>query len=297
MKRDIVMVGALALAITGLLIGIASQMPGIPAENCVQCDAGWYQRIAEQGYPEMPPGADLGHWRGGDIHQTEWAFSPLYPLLVRGLMDMTGLAFAQIVLGLGLLLTLIMAVLALAIFNAWIGPEAAKWGVIALLLQPFGIYFHLGMTEGLFLCALLGAFLSIHRGSAWVLALCATALVLTRPNGLFLLPILLVYLIERDGSEWSVLWERPLVILSKAWPLTLGVVAYGAWCLYQWRMTGTPFAFLAAEAGWGRGFTWPWAGLFSAGDTATQADSWLSLGLLALIFSVRKKLSLAGFNS
>src|SRR5690606_8920715 len=147
-----------------------------------------------------------------------------------------------------------------------------------LLVQPFGIYFHLGMTEGLFLCALLGAFLAAAKRRPWALAFCATVLVLTRPNGLFLLPVFIVYAHEAEGHSWASLWKKRMDVAWRSWPLLIPVAAFLGWCFHQWKMTGDPFAFSAAQAGWGRRFTWPFMGFFNAGDPATQFDSWFSLG-------------------
>ena len=49
-------------------------------------DGQWYQQIAEHGYPTV-----LRRWSRG---AEPWAFYPLYPSLVRGLMELTGLPFA-----------------------------------------------------------------------------------------------------------------------------------------------------------------------------------------------------------
>ncbi len=48
-------------------------------------DASWYREIAEAGYPpELPRGF------GGRVAQSAWAFFPLFPTLVRGVMELTG---------------------------------------------------------------------------------------------------------------------------------------------------------------------------------------------------------------
>lgn len=47
-------------------------------------DASWYRQAAEQGYPDtLPVGED------GLVQQNVWAFFPLFPMLVRGLMVLT----------------------------------------------------------------------------------------------------------------------------------------------------------------------------------------------------------------
>ena len=288
------------LLVIGVVLGISSlysiwgKIADVPTRDCVNCDAGWYQQIAAEGY-RTPVDGDLGHWHGADIHQTEWAFFPLYPWAVRATVQITGSSTADSMLLLGALLSGLLALLALRFFTVLKGTAVAFWGVMALLLQPFGIYFHLGMTEALFLCALLGAFYSVARHSSMGLAVCSTALVLTRPNGLFLLPVLLVYAVEVDGARIDDIWRKPYRWLKRSWPLAFPVMAFAAYGVFQWDRTGDPFAFSSAQAGWGRSFTWPFMGFFNGGDIATQFDSWYTLALFALAIAVRKKLPLS-FN-
>ena len=263
--------------------------------DCVSCDAGWYQQIASEGYRTAAVGADLGHWHGTDVHQTEWAFFPLYPWLLRAFSMVTGLGIPAVMLLLGGILSCLVAVLAMYFFSFLKSPDMALWGTLALLLQPFGIYFHLGMTEGLFLAALLGSFLSVAKRSWIGLAICATTLVLTRPNGLFLLPVFLLFAAEVDGVDLLSSLKRPGYWIKRAAPLLFPVMAFAAYCVFQWQRTGDAFAFSSAQAGWARSFTWPFEGFFNGGDIATQFDSWYTLVLLAALVLLRKRLPLS-FN-
>lgn len=282
------------LASTLVLLAVAMAFsPGDAATDCVRCDAGWYERIATKGYPDIPPGGDLGHWNGPDVHQTEWAFFPLYPWSLKVFARVTGLGIPTAMLVLAPILCAIWVLLALRLFTHIQGERAASWTVLLLLLQPFGIYFHLGMTESLFFIGLLGAFLSITERSWAGSALSSTVLVLTRPNGLFLLPVLLLYAAERDGSDPRSILREPRAWFKRGAPLLVALAAFMLYCGYQWQHTGRPFAFSAAQAGWNRRFGWPFAGFFNAGDIATQFDSWYTIGLLVLAFLVRRQLPLS----
>ncbi|HEV7742866.1 MAG TPA: hypothetical protein VGO65_10635, partial [Pseudolysinimonas sp.] len=51
-------------------------------------DVQWYHRVAFEGYPdELPIDAN------GDVKQNTWAFFPVFPTLVRGLMSVSGLDY------------------------------------------------------------------------------------------------------------------------------------------------------------------------------------------------------------
>jgi Gpi18-like mannosyltransferase len=288
MARKAWWICALATSL-GLLYAIIARLGGVAQADCISCDAGWYQLIATEGYSMIGPGESLGHWDGADIHQTAWAFFPLYPWTIRAFTFLTGLEISVSFLVVGALLSALIAFLAFRLFSLKSSNAAASWGVLALFLQPFAIYFHLGMTEALFLSALLGAFLAIEERSGFALALSTTILVLTRPNGLFMLPVLLVYMAEKAGDV-ALLWKQPRILLARVWPMAFPLLAFAAYCAFQWSQTGNAFAFSTAQAGWDRHFTWPHAGFFNAGDVATQFDSWFTLALLALVFLLRKQL-------
>lgn len=58
--------------------------PGYFEFTGLMWDASWYRQAAEQGYPStLPVGED------GLVQQNVWAFFPLFPMLVRGLMTLT----------------------------------------------------------------------------------------------------------------------------------------------------------------------------------------------------------------
>lgn len=291
MRRHLLLCCLFAAGI-GLIYAVLGRYVDAADADCISCDAGWYQLIATEGYPVIGPGESLGYWDGADIHQTAWAFFPLYPWTIRAFAWLTGLGMSASFLMMGALLSAALAWLAYRFFSLKADETAAGWGVMALFLQPFGIYFHLGMTEALFLSALLGAFIAIEERSGFALAVSTAILVLTRPNGLFMLPVLLVYMAEKEGDV-ALLWKRPRILLLRFWPMVFPLLAFVAYCAFQWSLTRNAFAFSAAQAGWGRHFTWPHTGFFNAGDIATQFDSWFTLALLALVFLLRKRLPLS----
>lgn len=63
----------------------AGANPGYATFVALFYDGSWYRQIAESGYPDtLPVGPD------GLVQQNAWAFFPLYPALVRGVMEITG---------------------------------------------------------------------------------------------------------------------------------------------------------------------------------------------------------------
>lgn len=79
--------------------GWTGAAPGYVDYTGLMWDATWYRTIAEHGYPvTLPVGAD------GLVQQNAWAFFPLFPMLVRGLMAVTGGSWALLAPSAALLL-------------------------------------------------------------------------------------------------------------------------------------------------------------------------------------------------
>ena len=77
-------------------------------------DAGWYERIARQGYPAVLPvdGA-------GVVQQNAWAFMPLLPLLT-GLLTWSGAGFYP----LAAVVCLAASAGAAVVLDRWLAPRA-----------------------------------------------------------------------------------------------------------------------------------------------------------------------------
>lgn len=185
-----------------------------------QWDAGWFLRIATDGYDEASA-----------------AFFPLYPTLV-------GLLGSSLVLG--TLLSLVAAGLGAwcvaEIARAHLGDDGARDTVLILALFPTAFVFTAVYSEGLFLLLSAGSFLAAQRGRPWVAGIAGGLAVATRSMGLALLPAL-VYL----------LWPRSRREIWRLAPLLLLPAALGAYALFLDRELGDAFAFTDAQAtGWER---------------------------------------------
>ncbi|MBO1336423.1 hypothetical protein J3486_34920 [Streptomyces sp. VRA16 Mangrove soil] len=140
-------------------------------------DSKWYLSIARYGYGH--------HWRESarGLQQTDWAFFPLYPGLIRAVHTVLPLSFG-----------------AAALLVAWSAALAAGYGVYAVVhrvygravatvtvalwaMLPHSVVLTLAYTEALF-CALAAWTLYALLTSRWLLAGALSALAgLTRPSG------------------------------------------------------------------------------------------------------------------
>ncbi len=208
-------------------------------------DATWFLSIAHDGY-------------GGDPDRA--AFFPLYPALVALVGWLTGPLAGAILLSCVCFLAGLAAFHRLAELE--VGPEAARWAVVALALFPGALWFSSAYSEALFLAVSVGAVLCAReRRWAWagLLGALATA---TRSAGIVLLvPLALLWW---DASRAGT--ARPADL---AW---LGIVPAGllAFCVYL-AINGPGFdAPFSAQDTWHRSLAGPWGGIADGTVAAWQ---------------------------
>ncbi|HET9770250.1 MAG TPA: glycosyltransferase family 39 protein [Acidimicrobiia bacterium] len=145
-------------------------------------DGRWYERIARSGYPTSVPEGDFYAGTGRPV-QSEIAFFPLYPVLVRALDTVLpgGADVAGVVLS--FITGAVATVLVWLIADRLAGRTVADRAAVLFAFSPGAFVLSLVYAEGLlvvFSAACLLALLDRRWVAAGVLAALATA---TRPNG------------------------------------------------------------------------------------------------------------------
>ncbi len=215
-------------------------------------DGHWYWIIAAVGYPdELPRDED------GLVQENAWAFMPVYPMLVRlGLLltgGVTATDFAAVAVTISVLAGGAAALLFHALLSRWLSPMAAMLGTVLFCVAPLSPVYQVAYAESLHL-ALLFAALLLVRDRLWVpLSLVVTVMALTRPSGLaFALLLALVWLWRwrraRRGIEQFGMRERVTLLsvtavaglAGLAWP---GIVAL---------VTGDLLGYTDTELAWRR---------------------------------------------
>ena len=249
-------------------------------EAMCRFDCGWYERIALAGYgadADWPPNGSLPHW----------AFFPLYPMLLRLGVAVSGLGARLVGIGLSSLLLAGFMAAGVAYLRRTRGAQAAPERFVVLVaVVPCGLFFSAVYTEALFAClatlALLG--LAYARPGAGAVAAALTSA--TRPTGVLLAPVFAVrglLALRREGAT----------ALLPAAIAPLGLVGYMA---AQWIAVGDPLAFSHVQALWNREWlgpqaflwdglaAWDWAALASLDASRSFLAAWALLGLAAALW-------------
>lgn len=214
-------VAAIGMVAAHLLLA-ALLAPHAALRRLCEWDCGWYLQIARSGYVPGPlvPG-----------RQADWAFFPLFPLLVRGTADVTGAPLVAAGVAVAAVCFLAFAVLG-AVHLRRTGRDPALF-LLLLLCWPMGFYFVAPYSEAPFAALATAALALLSAGRPGGAALAGLLLSATRPTGILLV--------------------APVALARRRGALLRAVVAAGGLALFMLFLlvrTGDALAFLHVQAAW-----------------------------------------------
>lgn len=128
-------------------------------------DAFWYRQIVEDGYPATLPRDPLT----GDAYQNPWAFYPLFPLMTRAIMSVTGAGFALVGSTLSLVVGALAAVIIAFFLRSKVGPLVALAGVTVWATCITSPTLQVAYTESMGVAVIALALMALDR-RRWVWA-------------------------------------------------------------------------------------------------------------------------------
>lgn len=205
-------------------------------------DGQWFRSIAENGYPVPLPMED------GAVAQNEWAFLPLYPLMVRALMAVTSLPFHVCAWFLSVSFGALAVVVIYRLVLSRVGKFNAGAVIVGLCSFPTAPVFQVAYTESLALFLVAGAIAALERRRYVVVLLAALCLALTRPIVLPLAVVVAIHGVARlraEGAEFAVR-ERWIVALAAV----VSAALFGLWPAVAEIVTGHSNAYLETQGAW-----------------------------------------------
>ncbi|QQR35961.1 hypothetical protein JI749_16755 [Devosia oryziradicis] len=264
----------LACAALGLLVRFLAYANTVDAasvanfaEGLCRWDCGWYVRLSEEGYDPFPVPSM--------INAGNWAFFPLYPLLVGALRMATGLPTMVVATATSILLSVVAARVAWPL----LGREIRAYSLFCafLLAGPFAVYFTTFYTEVLFLTLTLCVFAALQRRDYLAAGLFAALVSGTRIVGVFIvLAIVLQAWLDhrqRGGTRpgfISAVLKRPDILVA-IFIAPLGLFTYMAYL--HWHI-GDALAFSHVQRAWGRATGNPLMYLWNALTNFPQGTWW-----------------------
>gem|GEM_PF-5589435 len=274
---------AAVLVVIGLGVGVhavlAGPWGGLIEASC-QWDCAWYNHIAAHGYSPFPQ--IYGPWRHG---QADWAFFPLYPVLVgvfarAALLDVSTAGYLLNIAVLPFLIWLCAADLRL---------QGQKVGVIFVaifcVLYPFNIWFFAQYSEGVFSTIFMAAIVSLRCNRIFMAAVFLFLLGTARPTGFVLAVCIAGYDLTTGffrkiphGRTFSERGMDALLLVSAA---GAGVSVY---VLYLNHLMGDGFAFLHVQTAWHRRFRFFWMHIIHAfGDWTLLSQAIFALASFIMV--------------
>jgi hypothetical protein len=207
-------------------------------------DGFWYRRIAETGYPStLPVNAK------GLVQLNEWAFYPLYPMSVRGLMRVLGtewpLTASFLAMACGGLAALVMH----SLVRRAAGHQTALWTVTFFVFFPAAAVLQLTYTESMGILILATALWCLQRRQYLLGASTTFLMSLVRPIGVPMAAVVglhvLMRIVRRRREPVS-----PSQLLAM---ITMSAVAAASgfvWPYLVARETGVPDAYAQTMSAW-----------------------------------------------
>ncbi len=213
--------------------------PHVLLDSLIHWDAGWFLRIAGQGY---------------DFDSAP--FFPMFPFLIRSL---TLLTQSNVVSGFIISNTalFVACVYLYRLVKEDYKEEIAMITVFALLFFPTAIFFTSIYSESLLLAFTLGAFYYARKDKFIAAAVLGALAALTRNIGVVTFFALLYYFYETNGRRLDLKKSATLLIIPASLLIFMAVL---------WKTTGDPLAFATSlnREYWGfRHFAYPGAGMFT----------------------------------
>jgi hypothetical protein len=246
----------LRIATTGILLWVthAEQDPVIFTDEYPRYfdlarlwDGRWYQRIAEEGYPAQLPRDETGQ-----VRQNQWAFYPVFPILARVVMGLTGLPFPVAATVVSVLLGYAAALVMAFLLRERVGGRAAVATVALFAAFPAAPTLQIAYTESL-AALLLCVVLWLLSRERWVVAGVVALLTgLARPIALPLgvVALVAVWLRWRRRATEPVTGAEALRMLAALAGCGLSGLV---WPATVWWGTGQPDGYTTTMSAWRQG--------------------------------------------
>ncbi|GIE27354.1 membrane protein [Actinoplanes italicus] len=270
-------VGVLALTRVGQLLMIAwldggTAEPRPLFERLLIWDAGWFLRVAVDGYPEGYTYSATGQLEGNEL-----AFFPVYPMLIRlgaaiGFEPSTAALVVAWLASVG-------AAVALHLLGTSLYGKRAGWALVAICCSaPASVVLSMAYSESLYIALVAGMFAAAHRRVWWAAGLLGLLTALSRPTGaaaaLALAVAAILALRHDDGQpKWKPFTAAAAALAGV--PLYLGWVAYRVGDLTAW--------FKIQTAGWGTSFDYGSSTGKFLWTTLRSGDGWIPMSVALIL--------------
>src|SRR5690554_1062976 len=240
------------LVTTGLLLWFASQQAANAWTDARPdyfsfaslWDGTWYYVIAVAGYPSELPVTAEGH-----VAENAWAFMPVYPMFVRGLMFATGFSWHEMAVIVSFVFSLATALAFYKLMRLVLSEGNSLFAVVLLCVAPLTPITQVAYAESMHAFLLTTALYLLLKRRYGLLFPVVAVMALTRPTGLAFALALALHV----GYRWFTRHRDPYPLRERWASVALaffsGVMGL-AWLLIAWAVTGSLTAYTDTELAW-----------------------------------------------
>jgi hypothetical protein len=215
------------------------------AEGICRWDCFWYIRLAESGYDPFPV-PSMGA-------SANWAFFPLYPMLVGAFQRLSGLPTIWVATCLSITLSMIAVRLAYPLLR----HDLRAYALLAafVLAGPFSVYFTTFYTETLFFLLVVCVLVALRHRNYLLAGGFAALLSATRIVGVFMvLSIILTAWLDYRDKGGAAMGFIPTLLRRPDLLLAIFVAPFGlfAFMAFLHLHVGDALAFSHVQRAWGR---------------------------------------------
>jgi len=207
-------------------------------------DGRWYQIIATAGYPTELPVTEAG-----EIGENAWAFMPLYPVVVRLVMLLTGLGWATAGVAVSVICGAVACLVLYRLMRHSLSEAQSLVAVLFFCVAPTSPMLQIAYAESMaMMLTAIVLLLLVRRRFAWVFPV-VLVLGLTRPSGLAFaaaMGLYVVYRVVRRAKEPFPRADAVPAVALTVWGLVVGFL----WPAVAWAVTGSPTAYTDTELAW-----------------------------------------------
>lgn len=185
-------------------------------------DGQWYWKIATEGLHSGPGSTPVDLWA--------WAFGPVFPFTVSGVMHLTGLSFPVAATVVNVLFGLVGVLLLWDLVRRVAGVLWAACAVALFLALPPGVLLQAAYSEAMGFAFLMGTLWLLHRGRYWWALGPLAALAFTR----IITPAVAVVAILHLVGMWRVRTMRPVPLLQACGAASVALLSVVGAFLWKW---------------------------------------------------------------
>ncbi len=247
-QRLVLLIAVLMACRLWLYGQVAGAFTLIPTALC-RWDCNWYLSIAQAGYEAQPKSVI-----GATFGQANWAFLPVYPLLVRAMHVVTRLPYHAAAVAVSNL-AFCLFVFVSAKYLKQLRPETSGAALVVFLFAvPSSFYFSLPYTESVFAVLTMTILWLLRQETLPGAAAVAAVLSAVKVTGIVFTPIIAARYLARIGAAWRRRDRAAMVaeVQRAVLPIAIAPLGLFLYMAYLYHHVGDAFGFIHIQRAWGR---------------------------------------------